>query len=110
MGTYASDASTLWCGGYSWDDDNATAALKCQLIYGSDAPKKPTSSSTSDRCSKMDTVKAFADLAATMFTAWGNVTGSLYTNLGTAADAQAALEKAWLQAWYEQQYWAAIKQ
>jgi hypothetical protein len=57
----------------------------------------------------MTTVKAFADLAATLFTAWGNVTNTLYTNLGNDADAQAALEKTWLQAWYEQQYWAAIK-
>lgn len=57
----------------------------------------------------MTTVKAFADLAADLFTAWGNVTNTLYTNLETSANAQGALEKAWLQAWYEQQYWAAIK-
>lgn len=109
MGTYATDASTLWCGGYTWDDDNADSNLKCQLLYGDDEPKAPTASSTSDRCAKMTTVKAFADLAAAMFTAWGNVTNTLYTNISNDAITQAALEKTWLQAWYEQQYWAAIK-
>lgn len=109
MGAYATDVSAAWCGGYTWEDANSDAALKCQLLLGSDDPAAPTSSSAADRCSKMTTVKAFADLTATLFSTWGAVTNTLYTNLATAADSQAALEKAWLQAWYEQQYWAAIK-
>jgi len=109
MGVYATDAAAAWCGGYTWDDDNGTANLKCSLLLGSDVPVVPTSSSTSDRCAKMTTVKAFADLAAALNTAWANVTNTLYTNLIAATDAQAALEKTWLQAWYEQQYWAALK-
>lgn len=108
MGAYATDVSAAWCGGYSWDDDNGTANLKCQLLLGSDVPVAPTASSTSDRCSKLTTVKAFADLAANLFTAWGNVTATLLTNLTSATDVQAGLEKTWLQAWYEQQYWAAL--
>lgn len=56
----------------------------------------------------MTTVKAFATAQAAVNTAAGNVTATLLTNMTTAADSQAALEKAWLEAWYEQQYWAAI--
>jgi len=32
----------------------------------------------------------------------------MHTDIVTAMDAQALLEKAWLEAWYLQQYWAAI--
>jgi hypothetical protein len=32
----------------------------------------------------------------------------MHTDIATAMDAQALLEKAWLEAWYLQQYWAAI--
>lgn len=109
MGVYASDASAAWCGGFTWDDDGVTATEKCQLLLGSDAPQAPAAATGGDQCGKMTTVKAFADLNVDLFTAWGDVTNSLYTNLGNAADSQAALEKAWLQAWYEQQYWAQIK-
>lgn len=32
----------------------------------------------------------------------------MYTDMSAAAGVQAGLEKDWLQAWYLQQYWAAI--
>jgi hypothetical protein len=32
----------------------------------------------------------------------------MYTDMSAAAVVQAGLEKDWLQAWYLQQYWAAI--
>jgi hypothetical protein len=32
----------------------------------------------------------------------------MHTDIVTSMDAQAALEKAWLEAWYLQQYWTAI--
>lgn len=87
MGVYASDSSSAWCGGYTWDDDNATAADKCKLLLGSDDPRVPTASSTSDRCAKMTTVKAFADASKTIYDAWVLVTAGMHTNLVNQVEA-----------------------
>lgn len=56
----------------------------------------------------MTTVKAFADLQKDVADKYALVTSTLLTNMTAAADGQAALEKAWLQTWYAQQYWAAL--
>lgn len=56
----------------------------------------------------MTTVKAFATIQADVAAKYALVTSTLLTNMTAAADGQAALEKAWLQTWYAQQYWAAL--
>lgn len=104
----ASAASTTWCGGYSFDSAAASGS-KCSLLANADDPAHSTADSASNRCSKMNTVKAFATAQALVANGVAAVTSTLLTNMTTAADGQAALEKAWLQSWYTQQYWAALK-
>jgi len=60
----------------------------------------------------MTTVKAFYDKSAAVKVAWDNLiatSDAAYKAMDTQLIAQAALEKAWLQAYYLQQYWAQLK-
>jgi len=56
----------------------------------------------------MTTVNAWYTAQNDVYTTFTAVTSTLYTNMQGQADTQAALEKAWLQAWYLQQYWVAL--
>lgn len=60
-------------------------------------------------CAKFANLDDWATKQAAVANALANLTDTLYTNMQAAADAQAALEKAWLQAWYLQQYWSTIR-
>lgn len=65
-----------------------------------------TQNNASDKCVFMGDIPDWFTAQDDVRTAYAAVN---YTNMQTQADTQAGLEKAWLQAWYLQQYWATIK-
>lgn len=99
-------AATGWCGGYSYDGANDT----CHHLTGSDSVVTGgAAGDADDRCYQMATVKAFADLQGPVAVAYAAVSATLVTNMTNQVNTQVGLEKAWLQAWYVQQYWAQLK-
>lgn len=109
---WAASQSAVWCGGYSYNngatDADATNA-KCQLLKGATGATAGASDVASSLCANMDNSLAWYNEVNAVKTAYDLVTTALYTGLTSAADTQAGLEKAWLEAWYLQQYWAALK-
>jgi hypothetical protein len=103
MGKFAAAASA-YCGAYSFDGSSV-----CKLLEGTGASVAAGTAASSTFCAKFAAVPDFGVKQAAIQTAYALVTSTLYTNMAGAADTQAALEKAWLEAWYLQQYWAAIK-
>jgi len=104
--------TTVWCGSYSFNNgasDADAANAKCWLLTGATGATGSAADVASSICADMTNSQAWYNAVNAVKTAYDLVTTSLYTNLTAAADAQAALEKAWLEAWYLQQYWAALK-
>lgn len=98
-------AAGAYCGAYSWT--NATS--QCHLLEGTGASVAADGGVASCKCAVFANVPAFASAQSAVQVAYAAVNAAAYTSLTGAADAQAALEKAWLEAWYLQQYWAALK-
>lgn len=109
---YAASQATVWCGGYSFNNgasDADAANAKCSILTGATGASAGASDVASSLCANMDNSQTWYNSVNAVKTAYDLVTSALYTNLTTAADTQAGLEKAWLEAWYLQQYWAALK-
>jgi hypothetical protein len=104
--------TTVWCGAYSFNNgatDADVANAKCILLTGATGATGGTSDVADSICADMTNANAWYTSVNAVKTAYDAVTSTLYNNLVAAADTQAGLEKAWLEAWYLQQYWAALK-
>ena len=112
------DAAATYCGGYSW----TVSGTSCQWMKDKDTPAAIAGAgATGDKCYKMTGAKTASDLQVTLKDKWAllinGVTGAgtsaetytLLTNMQNEMNTQAGLEKAWLQAWYLQQYWNNVK-
>lgn len=99
-------AVTTYCSAYSFNDAESTTTDKCKLML--DAASGVTAGTgTSSMCATLDTVADFATKQASVATTYAAVNS--HADVVTEMDAQAALEKAWLEAWYLQQYWSELK-
>jgi len=109
-----SGAST-YCAGWSFETGNAS---KCKLLSAAVAEASrpvPVSSgataNAADRCFQMTTPAPFWEIQNTLQSAYATVTATneaLQVAMKNEIIKQVLLEKAWLTAWYKQQYWAAL--
>lgn len=115
-------AAGNWCGAYSWDSTNN----KCYLNKNQN--KATQDGANAGKCYVCDdaktdgtgvnanATKAMGTLQAAVATAWADVApasntagNALQGAIDTALAGQSAVVTAWMDAWYEQQYWAAVK-
>lgn len=104
--------TTVWCGSYSFNNaatDGDVANAKCVLLTGATGATGVAADVASSVCADMSNANTWYTSVNAVKTAYDLVTSTLYTNMSGQADTQAGLEKAWLEAWYLQQYWAALK-
>jgi len=116
-------AAGNWCGAYSWDSTNTKCYLnknqnKATQDSGSNAGKCYVcdDAKTDGSGTNANATKAMGTLQAAVATAWADVKpasnaagNALQVAIDTALAGQSAVVTAWMDAWYEQQYWAAVK-
>jgi hypothetical protein len=106
---FAGASAVDWCGAYSWDHGASVCKLQKN---GNDGPSEDATGNSDSTCSKINDAnsKDFRDAQEAVRAAYKtyNDGSTKHTSMQGVADTQAALEKAWLSAWYKQQYWAAI--
>lgn len=97
---------TGWCGGYSIVTGVSSS---CKLLTGTNAPATKSAASANDgACFKITDVSGLATKQQAVVSALTAVTSGMKTNLKSAADSQATLEKDYLEAWYTNQYWTRL--
>lgn len=117
-------ATGEYCGAYNFDDaaETASAGTGCKIKKDSDtaAAISATTVHASSKCVVMNgasngsdasSSKAAAAKQTAVKGAWDTViatSNTLHTNMVVIIDAQADLEKAWLNAWYDEQYWVQV--
>lgn len=101
---FATGAAAEWCGAYSWEEGSDVCKLQ---VKGDDATANSAGGQDAgNRCFKINNAKTWADATEPVRAAYALVTTE--SALQSAADTQAALEKAWLKAWYKKEFWVAI--
>jgi hypothetical protein len=116
------EAAGGYCGAYSFNDAEATAALKCTIKIDDDTATA-AAAATGSKCFVMKkdprpdpetgdySSKAWFVMQTAVKDAWTPIAATSYalqTAMKGAMTTQAALEKAWLNAYYDNQYWSSV--
>lgn len=101
---FATGSAAEWCGAYSWEEGGDV----CKLQKGGDdaSANSAGGQDAGNRCFKINNAKTWADATEPVRAAYALVTTE--SALAAAANTQAALEKAWLKAWYKKEFWVAM--
>lgn len=104
----ASVTATTYCGAWNWDN----GATTCKLWKGT-GPLPTLADDTlnaANNCAVMTGANELIGKTAAITSGFSGMTDSLATNAKADITTQAALEKAWMNAWYAERYWWTVNE